>query len=524
MSALISRFVRAIPFLVLAAGGCTQYAVIDGPSETYAQAPATRMFATSYRFIDSQYIQSVAIGDIAADGLRALPELDPSLALNVDGGRIQLASSGAILADFAAPAPNDVSGWANVTVDLIDAGRLASETLRATSPEALYEQILDDAISSLDRYTRYASAADAAQDRADREGFGGVGITISATTDEGVDVLAVLPGTPAELAGVQVADRIVAVDGESVIGLNVRDVVNRLRGPIGSQVMLTLHRGGNAGRVQTVPVSRAYIIAPTVLTETEGSIAVLKLASFNVQTTQDVEQAVIGAYARSGGNLTGLILDLRNNSGGLLDQSIAVADLFLNSGLISTTEGRHPESRQRFVAYDGDLMAGKPIVVLVNGNTASAAEVLVAALQDLGRVVVVGSTSFGKGVVQTVNRLPNDGELTLTWSALHAPSGYIFHQIGIRPNVCTSGYGSAQAALRDANDHAASIASAMRRWRTHRLLELDEQATLLRAECEPENDLDDIDMEVARAILADPGLYAALLNLAPRDFAAAPQG
>ena len=359
MLALIFRVARALPFVALAASGCSQFAGIDGPRETYEPAPATRMFATSYRFIDTQYIQSVDIGSIATDGLQAISEIDPTLAVNVTSDRVQLASAGAVLADMAAPRLSDVSGWANVTVDVIDASRQASESIRSTAPEILYEQILDDAISSLDRYTRYASASDAAQDRADREGFGGVGITISAATEEGVDVLAVLADTPAALSGLEVGDRIVAVDGAPMLGLSVREVVNKLRGPIGSQVELTVHRGGNSSLVRQISVTRAYIIAPTVLSEVKGNIVVLKIASFNVQTTQDVEQAVIAAYGEAGGNIGGVIIDLRDNSGGLLDQAVAVADLFLTNGLVSSTEGRHPESRQQFMAFDGDLVAGQ---------------------------------------------------------------------------------------------------------------------------------------------------------------------
>jgi carboxyl-terminal processing protease len=520
MIAPVLRIARLLPFAALLAG-CAEFAGVEGPSDVYATGSASRMFATSYRFIDSQYIRSVPIGQVATDGLNALVEADPALAINVSGERVQLASAGNVVLDVPQPDPTDVGGWVNVTVDLIEAGRGASTTLAALSPEALYEGIMDDAVGSLDRYTRYASASDAANDRADREGFGGVGITISPTEAEGVDVLAVLPDTPAALAGVEVGDRIVSVDGQAVLGLNVRDVVSLLRGPIGSQVALTVRRGANAGRELTLMVTRAYIIAPTVVTEVDGKIAVLQITSFNVQTAQDVEREIVAAYGRAGGDLDAVILDLRNNPGGLLDQAVAVADLFLNSGLVGSAEGRHPDSHQQFLAYSGDVLSGRPLVVLVNGNTASAAEVLAAALQDLGRAVLVGSTSYGKGTVQTVNRLPNDGELTLTWSALHAPSGYIIHQIGVRPNVCTSGYDSAASALRDATEQASSIAAAMRRWRTHRLLELDSEATLLRAQCEPQEDLDDIDMGVAEGILAEPALYQSLLNLAPTDFAAA---
>lgn len=519
----VLRTARALPVAaVMLAAGCAQFTGIEGPSETYAPSSATRMFATSYRFIDSQYIRSVPIGAVATDGLQALAQFDPSLAVSVSNDRVQLASAGTIVVDLPAPSANDVGGWVNVTVDLIEAGRDASQTVRAVSPEALYEGIMDDAIGSLDRYTRYASASDAAEDRADRDGFGGVGITISVAEDDGVDILNVLPDTPAAVAGLLTGDRIVAVDGESVIGLGVREVVSKLRGQIGSRVSISVLRDGT--RELTIPVTRAYIIAPTVISAMDGEIAVIQITSFNVQTAQDVEQAVVEAYARASGDLGAVILDLRNNPGGLLDQATAVADLFLDNGLIGSAEGRHPESHQRFLAYPGDVISGRPMVVLINGNTASAAEVLVAGLQDLGRAVVVGSTSYGKGTVQTVNRLPNDGELTLTWSALHAPSGYILHELGVRPNVCTSGYRSANAAVNDAIEHASSIGTAMRTWRTHRLLELDEQAVLLRAQCEPEEDLDEIDIEAAQAILSDPALYQSLLNLAPRDFATASHG
>lgn len=523
MTAPIPRITRLLPIVALVLGGCTQFAGIEGPTETYASGSATRMFATTYRFIDSQYIRAVPIGDVAADGLRALEEIDPLLALNVSGQRIQLASADTVVADLQAPSADDVGGWVNVTVDLIEASRVASPAIRDVPPEVLYESIVDDAISSLDRYTRYASASDAADDRADREGFGGVGITISVTESEGVDVLAVLPDTPAVLAGLEVGDRIIAVDGESVLGLTVRQVVARLRGPIGSQVALTVLRGTNAQRELTLSVNRAYVIAPTVLSEVEGDIAVVHITSFNVQTAQDVEQQLVEAYGRSGGNIGAVIIDLRNNPGGLLDQATDVADLFVNGGLIGTAEGRHPNSHQRFLASAGDMVTGRPIAVLTNGDTASAAEVLAAGLQDLGRAVIIGSTSYGKGTVQTVNRLPNDGELTLTWSALHAPSGYTIHTLGVRPNVCTSGHQSAASAIRDATDNTLSTAEALRQWRTHRALELDAHTTLLRAECEPAQGINDIDMEVARAVLADPAFYQSLIDQAPRVFASAPR-
>src|SRR4029453_18190026 len=180
------------------------------------------------------------------------------------------------------------------------------------------------------------------------------------------------------------------------------------------------------------------IVPETVTFERKGSVAYLRVYGFNQDTADSLRKEMLHAQQDIGTGLKGYIMDLRGNPGGLLDQSVAVSDLFIGHGRIVSTHGRHPDSHQYFEATAGDIADGLPLVVLVNGDSASAAEIVAAALQDSGPAVVVGSNSYGKGTVQTVLRMPNDGELTLTWARFHAPSGYTLNHLGVLPSICTS--------------------------------------------------------------------------------------
>ena len=209
---------------------------------------------------------------------------------------------------------------------------------------------------------------------------------------------------------------------------------------------------------------------------------------------------------RENGRLDGIILDLRDNPGGLLDQAVSVADLFVDDGRIVSTHGRHPDSHQYFDARSDEVLDTVPMVVLVNGNSASASEIVAAALQDSGRAVVVGSNSFGKGTVQTVLRLPNEGELTLTWARFHAPSGYALHHRGILPDVCTSNVDSREQALRDLDSGSLLISSTLQQ----AAISAEDEAALaaLRLNCPLREDDNAFDVEIAQRLLGDPDLFA----------------
>jgi carboxyl-terminal processing protease len=216
--------------------------------------------------------------------------------------------------------------------------------------------------------------------------------------------------------------------------------------------------------------------------------------------------------------LKGIVLDLRGNPGGLLDQAVAVADAFLRKGPIVSTRGRHPESVQRFSATGRDLANGMPMVVLINGRSASAAEIVAAALQDRGRAVLVGSNSYGKGTVQNITRLPNEGELILTWSRFYAPSGYALDSLGILPNICTSTLKAAPGPdLRQRMlESIGPATNVLIMWRT--LTGHDKaRRTALRGKCPKHSETPEIDIKIAREILEDRRLYARTLDMsAPR--------
>ena len=337
----------------------------------------------------------------------------------------------------------------------------------------------------------------------------------------------VVPGAPAETAGLRVGDRIVAVDERPLTSPDTTLVRNLLRGPVGADVRLGVLRGD---RRLAVVIERGLIVMPTVDLTIDGGIAVLRVSSFNQATTQAVAGAVREARrARGpGGGPDGLILDMRGNPGGLLDQSVTMADLFLEGGTIVSTRGRHPEARQYYSATNGDVAEGLPIVVLMDGDSASAAEIVAAALQDGGRAVVIGTTSYGKGTVQTVIQLPNGGEITLTWSRFHSPSGYVLHGLGVPPVACTSGRAGqtdprvVDSVLEDLRTHALPIARRLSSWQ-HTAYEDTQRRRQLRALCPAEpHQTDGLDEVVARRLIAEPALYARAIGLVQANAALRP--
>jgi carboxyl-terminal processing protease len=248
-------------------------------------------------------------------------------------------------------------------------------------------------------------------------------------------------------------------------------------------------------------------VVPTVFGTRDGDLAVLRIRSFNQHTTDGLQDELTRLRQRMGDAQRGIVLDLRGNPGGLLDQAISVADLFIDGGRIVATRGRNSASSEVFDASPGDIAAGLPMVVLVYGGSASAAEIVAAALQDSGRAVVVGSPSFGKGTVQTQLRLPNEGELTLTSARLYAPSGYLLHGHGVVPDLCTVGLADPADGVEPLLQHRIAVLyGGIPRRQT-----LDEAGwTRLRDACRNDSGERAIETAVAERILEDPTLYAAL--------------
>jgi carboxyl-terminal processing protease len=264
--------------------------------------------------------------------------------------------------------------------------------------------------------------------------FGGVGIQVS--PDAGViRVISAMDGMPAAAAGIKPQDHIIAIDGKTVEGQEFSDAIDRMRGPVGTKVTLTVQREGEK-KPFDVTLLRAAVTVDADTHRREGDIGYIRLPSFNEQTADGLEKAVRDLKKEIGPGIKGYVLDLRNNPGGLLDQAIQVSDDLLNSGEIVSTRGRHPEDTMRYDAKPGDITDGKPIVVLINGGTASASEIVSGALQDHKRATIIGMTSFGKGSVQTIIPLGEGrGALRLTTARYYTPSGHSIQALGIIPDI-----------------------------------------------------------------------------------------
>lgn len=472
---------------------------------------AAEVFVAGFGGVADKYIEPVAVHSIAIDGMRGLGSIDPALTVARDEGRVVLFASGREVARRPAPNDGDVVGWANVAADISLAARRASSDLRSANIEALYEAVFDGVLSRLDIFSRYAGAVEARKNRAKREGFGGIGIRYQ--IEDGVPVINdVLAGTPAATAGLRKGDRIFAVDGAALKGLARNEVSDKLRGPIHSTVELTIDRPGQA-QLMVIGMERGHIFGVTVTASHKDGILYLKVGSFNQDTARALADEIEKGRAALGDGMKGVILDLRGNPGGLLKQSVKVADLLLTQGQIISTRGRHADSIHYYEAGGRDLAFGMPVIVLVDGKSASAAEIVAAALQDRERAVVIGTSSFGKGSVQTVIRLPNDGEITLTWSRLYAPSGYLLHGLGVLPAICTSGVKEdARSTIRVRMAQRAKTEEALNAWRLSAAFD-DAKRGKLRESCPSQRRQDDLEIEMARQLLGDQALYAEALRL-----------
>ncbi|MEL6838857.1 MAG: S41 family peptidase [Pseudomonadota bacterium] len=314
--------------------------------------------------------------------------------------------------------------------------RIRAQYVEEVDDKELIEAAINGMLTSLDPHSSYLSADDAAAMRVQTSGeFGGLGIEV--TQEEGfVKVVAPMDGTPADAAGILAGDFITAVDGESVLGLTLDDAVSMMRGPVGSEIIITVVREGEIEPFD-VSIIRDTIKLTAVRSRTEGDAVVLRVTTFNDQTFPNLKEGMEEQIEAAGGidNIDGIVIDLRNNPGGLLNQAIYVSDAFLDAGEIVSTRGRDASDGDRFNATPGDLAEGKPIVVLINGGSASASEIVAGALQDHRRAIVIGTNSFGKGSVQTVVPLRGDGAMRLTTSRYYTPSGRSIQSLGISPDI-----------------------------------------------------------------------------------------
>ncbi len=311
--------------------------------------------------------------------------------------------------------------------------RVRADYVEDVQDRKLIEDAINGMLTALDPHSSFMNARAFRDTQIQTRGeFGGLGIEV--TMENGlVKVVSPIDDTPAFRAGIKPNDFISHLDGEQVQGLTLQEAVERMRGPVNSQIKLTIRRGQQ--EPFEVSIARAIIRIQSVRSRTEGDLGYIRITSFTEQTDQGLRNAVTRIKEQLGPKLRGVVLDMRNNPGGLLDQAIAVSDAFLEKGEIVSTRGRRSEDAQRYNAKAGDILSGLPMVVLVNGGSASASEIVAGALQDHRRAILLGTRSFGKGSVQTIIPLGGQGALRLTTARYYTPSGRSIQASGIDPDI-----------------------------------------------------------------------------------------
>lgn len=357
------------------------------------------------------------------------------------GGVCAFALMGSV-ALFAAPSKvgalqdNETYRQLNLFGEIFE--RVRNDYYKETKDDDLMEAAINGMLASLDPYSVYMPPRSFQEARVQTRGeFGGLGIEV--TQENGlVKVVSPIDDTPAQKAGLLPGDLITHLDGAPVMGKPLQEAIEKMRGAPNTSITLTVRRGMDANaKIFDVKLTRAVIKTQVVRSHREGEFAYVRISSFNEHTTQDMTAAIDKLKAEMGPALKGYIIDLRDNPGGLLDQAISVSDAFLNQGEIVSTRSLRPnaDEGQRYNAKRGDIADGKPIAVLVNGGTASASEIVSGALQDHHRAVIVGNTTFGKGLVQTMIPLGEFGGMKITTAGYFTPSGRSIDKIGIAPDV-----------------------------------------------------------------------------------------
>jgi carboxyl-terminal processing protease len=341
--------------------------------------------------------------------------------------------AGPLMAQEAAPESN-LFEQLDLFGDIFE--RIRGQYVEDVDSKKLIEAAINGMLTSLDPHSSYLNAEDAADMNTQTRGeFGGLGIEV--TQEEGfVKVISPMDGTPAAKAGILSGDFITHVDGESVQGITLDEAVDKMRGEVGTDIVITVVRDDVAEPFD-LTLTRETIKITAVRSRVVGNVAVLRITTFSDQTYSGLEAELAKSVEEIGGmdKVTGFVIDLRNNPGGLLKQSILVSDAFLEKGEIVSTRGREAADSTRENATPGDLAMGKPMVVLINGGSASASEIVAGALQDHRRAIVVGTKSFGKGSVQTLVPLKDGGQMRLTTSRYYTPSGRSIQSLGVMPDI-----------------------------------------------------------------------------------------
>lgn len=505
--------------IVQAACSTSQQAGISSPDD-----PQTRDLITqTIELVATRYIDPISREQILVNTLDGLAEIDDNIRVGITPDDLVLQYDDRTIQTISLPhgaydasTPESAQIWSEITLRGLGSYRAYSPLLRTAPTPDVQSALVSGAIRNLDRYSRYEGPKQAETARNRRDGYIGIGVRLVGGTGYPV-VKLVHPESPADTAGLHPGDQIVSVNGFDMYGKAGDVAAELLHGEEGTSVRIEVNSAGSVD-ITPMEIMRERVIDRTVFTEFRDNILIARITSFNSATATTLADSILKAQLYDGG-LQGVVLDLRGNRGGLLQQGVAVADLFLPNGPIGNTFSRVTAARHIFTAETNDLSNGAPLVVLIDGRTASSAELVAAALQDRHRAVLVGSTSFGKGSVQAINDLPNHGTLTFTWSRMTAPSGYTFDRIGLFPAICTqSDDRNAIHQVSTALSQREQIAAVMVKWRN--LDYQDEKSRReLRNVCPANANGDRFDVEVALELLKNRPEYKNLAFVGQQEIA-----
>ena len=475
----------------------------------FASEVATAVFSTAFEFIAPRALEAVSIQQLALWGLRGMTTLDATLSPTLADGVVSLHRGNTMLFQRPAPAANSAEGWGSLVSDLAASAWTSSPAIQAAGNQVVITTFFDELFNHLDPYSRYVAPEAADEDRARRSGEAGAGLLIGEVRKKFV-VQTVNADGPAAEAGVVAGDQIVAVDDQPTSGEDLDTVLGWISGLDGTDVTLTVRT--RAGRVRKVELERVVLPPETVFGSRNADGITLRISGFSSDTDQRFGRELERQLGRAGSaSLRGIVIDLRGNRGGLLRQAVAATDLLLDTGMIATTAGRNPQAAHEWTADQSDLAAGKPVIVLVDGRTASAAEIMAGALAGQGRAVVVGSSTLGKGLVQTISTLPDGGELFVSWSRVLAPGGWPYQGLGVLPQICTSlGKDAVADQLASLEKGTLQLRDALERHRAARAPVPPAEVVEQRAAC-PAAEGKDQDVTVAKYLLSHPRAYATAL-------------
>lgn len=366
--------------------------------------------------------------------LKGVIQQSSSLSITIDKNLILLQKEQQLLARFLSPSSQNTEEWVNLATQIIAKARQSDPKLSAMSQDNLYKIFFNTILKSLDPYSKYVDPFEASVNKLMRAG-NNLGILILKNS-KGIMVEGLLTQGSAATAGLMKEDYIIAINGKSLQGLSIPQIYQLLYDPNTNPLSLTIQRNGSSAF--DIQIDQSHIQNDSIQTFVQDRILYIKITNFNELTVPLILDKTTPILVNIQNSIDGIVLDLRNNPGGLLLSAVEVADLFLDQGVITIVKGRNPQSHQFFEATKGDYFHHLPLVVMINGRSASAAEILTAALKDNKRGIIIGSNSYGKGTVQTIPSLSNKGEISITWANFYSPNGNPINIKGINPNFCTA--------------------------------------------------------------------------------------